>query len=77
MPWKVGEAVRAAGGRAPKIFYETGAVGKEPVSVLVGRDPLEVAGQICTLARDYHEYPANPGSVRSTPGSSRSSCCRG
>jgi thiamine-phosphate diphosphorylase len=56
MPWKVGEAVRAAGGRAPKIFYETGAVGKEPVSVLVGHDPLEVAGQICTLAKDYHEY---------------------
>ncbi|MFA7695754.1 MAG: thiamine-phosphate synthase family protein, partial [Methanoregula sp.] len=56
MPWKVGEAVRAAGGRAPKIFYETGAVGKEPVSVLVGRDPLEVAGQICTLAKEYHEY---------------------
>jgi hydroxymethylpyrimidine/phosphomethylpyrimidine kinase len=56
MPWKVGEAVRAAGGRVPKIFYETGAVGKEPVSVLVGRDPLEVASQICTLAKEYHEY---------------------
>lgn len=56
MPWKVSEAVRFAGGRAPKIFYETGAIGKEPVSVLVGRDPLEVASQICTLAKDYHEY---------------------
>jgi thiamine-phosphate diphosphorylase len=56
MPWKVGEAVRAAGGKAPKIFYETGAVGKEPVSVLVGHDPLEVADQICTLAQEYHEY---------------------
>jgi hydroxymethylpyrimidine/phosphomethylpyrimidine kinase len=55
MPWKVGEAVRAAGGRAPKIFYETGAIGKEPVSVLVGKDPLEIADQICKLARDYHD----------------------
>ena len=54
MPWKVKEAVRAAGGRPPKIFYETGAVGKEPVSVLVGRDPLEIAGQICTIARLYY-----------------------
>jgi hydroxymethylpyrimidine/phosphomethylpyrimidine kinase len=54
MPWKVAEAVRAAGGKVPKIFYETGAVGKEPVSVLVGRDPVEVAGQACEIARKYH-----------------------
>ncbi|HMA04999.1 MAG TPA: thiamine-phosphate synthase family protein [Methanomicrobiales archaeon] len=54
MPWKVAEAVRAAGGKVPKIFYETGAVGKEPVSVLVGRDPIEVAGQACEIARRYH-----------------------
>jgi hydroxymethylpyrimidine/phosphomethylpyrimidine kinase len=54
MPWKVAEAVRAAGGRVPKIFYETGAVGKEPVSVIVGRDPVEVAAQICEIARKYH-----------------------
>ena len=54
MPWKVAEAVRAAGGRTPKIFYETGAVGKEAVSVLVGRDPVEVADQACGIAREYH-----------------------
>jgi len=55
MPWKVKEAIRAAGDRPPKIFYETGAIGKEPVSVLVGRDPLEVVGQICTIAKLYHD----------------------
>jgi len=55
MPWKVAEAIRAAGGKIPKVFYETGAVGKEPVSVLVGKDPLEVAEQICEIARRYHE----------------------
>ena len=54
MPWKVAEAVRAAGGKVPKIFYETGAIGKEPVSVLVGRDPVEVAAQACEIARKYH-----------------------
>jgi len=54
MPWKVAEAVRAAGGKAPKIFYETGAIGKEPVTVLVGRDPIEVADQACEIARKYH-----------------------
>ncbi len=53
--WKVEEAIRAAGGKMPRIFYETGAVGKEPVSILVGKDPIEVAKQMCELARSYHE----------------------
>jgi len=55
MPWKVAEAIRAAGGCPPKIFYETGAIGKEPVSVLVGRDPVEVVEQMCEIARLYRE----------------------
>jgi hydroxymethylpyrimidine/phosphomethylpyrimidine kinase len=55
MPWKVQEAIDAAGGRVPKIFYETGAIGKEPVSVLIGRDPIEVAEEICEIARRYCE----------------------
>ncbi len=55
MPWKVAEAIRAAGGCVPKIFYETGAIGKEPVSVLVGKDPIEVAEQVCEIARLYYE----------------------
>jgi len=54
-PWKVAEAIRAAGGKVPKVFYEVGAVEKEPVSFFVGKDPLEVAEQICELARRYHE----------------------
>ena len=43
-----------SGGRVPKITYETGAVGKEPVSVLLGRDPIEVAVEVCKIARLYH-----------------------
>ncbi len=54
MPWKVQEAVRSVDGQVPKIFYETGAVGKEPVSVLVGSDPLEVVDQVCEIARAYY-----------------------
>jgi len=57
MPWKVSEAIEAAGGRIPKLFYETGAVGKEPVTVLIGRDPMEVAGEVCEIARSYHAAP--------------------
>jgi hydroxymethylpyrimidine/phosphomethylpyrimidine kinase len=54
MPWKVKAAIQGAGGCVPKIFYETGAIGKEPVSVLIGKDPIEVAEEICEIARLYH-----------------------
>lgn len=54
MPWKVKEAIKAAGGRVPKVFYETGAIGKEPVSVLVGKDPIEVAKELCEIARRFN-----------------------
>jgi thiamine-phosphate diphosphorylase len=54
MPWKVKAVIEAAGGKVPKIFYETGAIGKEPVSVLVGREPLVVAQQVCEIARLYY-----------------------
>ncbi|MDY9927869.1 thiamine-phosphate synthase family protein [Methanosarcina sp.] len=53
--WEVAEAIRAAGGKVPKVFCETGAVGKEPVSILVGKDPLEIAEQICELAKRYNK----------------------
>lgn len=55
VPWEITEAIRAAGGKVPKVFYETGTVGKEPVSLLVGKDPLEIAEQICELARRYNK----------------------
>lgn len=63
MPWKVAEAVRACGGVAPKIFYETGAVGKEPVTVLVGRDPIEVVDQIIEIAQRYTAESASQSGV--------------
>lgn len=51
--WKVKEAVRNAGGKIPKIFYETGAVGKEDLTVIVGEEPIEVAKEACNIARLY------------------------
>jgi predicted fused transcriptional regulator/phosphomethylpyrimidine kinase len=54
MPWKARAAIEAAGGRVPKVFYETGAVGKEPVSVLVGEEPVVVAREVCEMARLYY-----------------------
>lgn len=53
MAWKAKEAVRAAGNRAPKIFCDAGAFGKEPVSVIAGEDPISVAEELCEIARQY------------------------
>lgn len=53
--WEVAEAIRAAEGKVPRVFCETGAFGKEPVSILVGKDPLEIAEQICKLAKRFGE----------------------
>jgi hydroxymethylpyrimidine/phosphomethylpyrimidine kinase len=55
MPWKAGEAIRAAGDRVPNLFYETGAVGKEPVAVLVGRDPISVVREMIALTLAYQK----------------------
>jgi hydroxymethylpyrimidine/phosphomethylpyrimidine kinase len=63
MPWKIAEAVKAANGRIPKVFYETGAIGKEPVSILVGKDPVEVTHQICEIARLYTQQQRPPMKV--------------
>lgn len=68
MPWKAGEVIRLSAGKAPRMAYESGAVGKEPVTVLLGEDPIEVAREVCELANAYRAY-SNPspiiGKVRS------------
>jgi hydroxymethylpyrimidine/phosphomethylpyrimidine kinase len=53
MQWKAAEAVRAAGGRVPKIICDAGGMGKEPVCILVGNEPIGVAQDLCEIARAY------------------------
>ncbi|HEY3420200.1 MAG TPA: thiamine-phosphate synthase family protein [Methanomassiliicoccales archaeon] len=53
VPWKAKEVLRICGDRLPKLAYENGAVGKEPVTALLGEDPIEVVEQVCELAREY------------------------
>ncbi|MFA4825003.1 MAG: thiamine-phosphate synthase family protein [Methanoregula sp.] len=53
MPWKAAEAVRAAGGRVPKIICDAGGMGKEPVCILVGNEPISVARDVCEIARAH------------------------
>jgi hydrogenase maturation factor/predicted fused transcriptional regulator/phosphomethylpyrimidine kinase len=63
MPWKIKTAVENAGGQVPKLFYERGAAGKEDLTVLVGRDPLEVAEQVCEIARLYGQSQATSAKI--------------
>jgi len=53
MPWKVGKVLAASKGRPPRIAYENGAVGKEPVTALIGGDPLSVVQEMCAIARAF------------------------
>jgi len=53
MPWKVKSLIEATGGKVPDIAFETGAVGKEPVSVLLGKTALEVTEKIIKLGDEY------------------------
>ena len=55
MQWKAAEAVRAAGGRVPKIICDAGGMGKEPVCNIVGNEPIAVARDLCGIARAYTE----------------------
>ncbi|MEM0054006.1 MAG: thiamine-phosphate synthase family protein [Nitrososphaeria archaeon] len=53
MPWKISELVRKCGGRVPKLFYEGPGFGKEPLSVLLGKDAVEVAKECIKISRRY------------------------
>lgn len=53
MSWKVKEVLRSTGGHVPAIAYETGAIGKEPVSVLLGHSAVEVVDDVIALSDAY------------------------
>lgn len=55
MQWKAAEAVRVAGGRVPDIICDAGGPGKEPVCILVGKEPIGVARDVCGIARAFAE----------------------
>ncbi len=53
MDWKVERLVESCGGRVPPVFYETRGWGKEPLFLLVGPDPVDIAGRAADIARRY------------------------
>lgn len=48
MEWGTRKAIKALG-RVPDIIYDLGAVGKEPMVRVFGRDPREVWGKVLTI----------------------------
>lgn len=53
MAWKVASLVGSCQGRVPPVFYESRGLGKEPLFVLVGRDPVELAQRAVEIARGF------------------------
>lgn len=42
IPWKIEEAVRLSSNRVPDVIIEGPAMGKEPLIILTGEDPMKV-----------------------------------
>jgi len=53
MPWKINEIVKKCGGKVPKLFYEGPGIGKEPLSILLGKNAVEVANEVIELSNQY------------------------
>lgn len=51
IPWGVEEAIKKLSGRVPDVVYHRGDYGKEPMIIIFGRTPIEVAERIITLSR--------------------------
>jgi len=56
MSWKIKELINSTGGRVPKIFYETAGWGKEPLTVLLGENAVEVALETVNISNKWVEY---------------------
>lgn len=52
MPWKVRQLVTKYG-VVPRLFHEGAGWGKEPLSIALGEDAVEVASIAIEIARDY------------------------
>ena len=53
MPWKINEIVKKCGHKVPKLFYEGPGLGKEPLSILLGKNAVEVAYEVIDLSKQY------------------------
>ena len=49
VPWGIEVAVRRVGGRVPDLVYHLGDWGKEPMTLVFGRDPMDVVDKVRRL----------------------------
>ncbi|MDI6826140.1 MAG: thiamine-phosphate synthase family protein [Candidatus Aenigmarchaeota archaeon] len=52
MPWKVKELMKNYG-KVPVVFYETEGWGKEPLFVIIGKNPIEVVKTAIKIAKSF------------------------
>lgn len=50
MPWKI-RYLKEQYGEIPTIFYESAGWGKEPLYVLIGKDPVAVVNHVASIAK--------------------------
>jgi len=53
--WGTKEAIKKAGG-VPDVIYHEGDYGKEPMVIILGKDPIEVAQKVIQLARKIKNF---------------------
>lgn len=51
IPWGIRRAVESIGGCKPDVIYHTGDWGKEPMILILGRDPLEVVDKLEAIVK--------------------------
>ncbi|PUA31299.1 MAG: hypothetical protein B9J98_06800 [Candidatus Terraquivivens tikiterensis] len=56
MPWKVKSLLRECGGKIPRLFYERPGISKEPLTVLLGKDAVEVAMEADSISKRYAAF---------------------
>ncbi len=54
IPWGMKTAIERAG-RVPDVVYHTGDWGKEPMIVLLGEDPVDLARMAASIGEELHE----------------------
>jgi len=52
MPWKIRQLIKNDG-KIPTLFYESEGWGKEPLFVIIGKDPIEVVKTTIKIAKTF------------------------
>ncbi|MHA1310691.1 MAG: thiamine-phosphate synthase family protein [Candidatus Helarchaeota archaeon] len=59
IPWKIGEAIRLSNNKIPEVIVEGPAMGKEPLIILTGEDPIKVIDLLKLIQKNWLIYKNN------------------